>query len=104
MNEYNIKIVNDGKIDFMPESIEKEIIQNVITICTTLKGSVPMDRALGVNPALIDEPVSVMKARISSEITEAIRKYEPRARVSEISFEGDINGKITPRVKVRMLI
>ena len=104
MTEYDIDIVNDNAIDFMPESETREVLQNVITICTTLKGSVPMDRDLGLSPKVIDEPVNVAKARISSEIIEAIRKYEPRARVTEVSFTGSMDGKITPRVKVRILI
>ena len=103
-NEYDIAVLNDNHIDFMPDDTVSEVLQNVITICTTVKGTVPLDRELGVNPVIIDEPVNVAKAKISSEIIEAVRKYEPRARVTEVSFEGSEGEKITPHVKVRILI
>ena len=102
MREYDIDIVNDSNIDFNPEDTVHEVLQNVITICTTLKGSVPMDREFGISPALLDEPVNVVQARISSEIIEAVRKYEPRARVTEVSFRGSMNERIRPHVKVRI--
>ena len=102
--EYDVVLVDAGNIDFMPSSVEREVLQNVKTICTTLKGTVPMDRELGINPVMIDEPVNIAKARITSELIEAIRKYEPRARVSEVGFDGDMNGKIIPHVKVRIVV
>lgn len=102
--EYDITVVNDNRINFMPENIIQEVLQNVLTICTTVKGSVPLDRDLGVSAVMIDEPVNVVRARISSEIIEAVRKYEPRARISEVNFSGDMNGKIIPHVKVRIVI
>ena len=104
MNEYDIKIVNVNKIEFMPENVHKEILQNVITICTTLKGSVPMDRDFGISTKLIDEPVNVAKVRITSEIIQAVRKYEPRVRVTQVSFEGSNAETLTPHVKVRIVI
>lgn len=103
--EYDIQIANSDKIDFMPLSEQAEILQNVITICTTVKGSVPMDRELGINPVIIDEPVNIAKAKISSEIIEAVRKFEPRARVSSVDFEKlNEDGKLVPHIKVRILL
>lgn len=104
MKEYDIEIITQQEINFMPESTEREILQNVITICTTVKGSVPMDRDFGISPKLIDEPVNVARARISSEIIQAVRKYEPRARVTRVRFKGSNNENLTPHVKVRILI
>ena len=63
-----------------------------------------MDREFGITSTLIDEPVNIAKAKISSEIIEAVRKYEPRARVTEVSFEGSEGEHLTPHVKVRILI
>ena len=44
------------------------------------------------------------EARLLSEIVETIRKYEPLARVTNVKFEGDNDGKIKPFVSVRILL
>lgn len=102
MTEYDLMIVNDNAINFMPENEHKEILQNVITICTTLKGSVPMDREIGVSPKIIDEPVNIARAKISSEIIDAVRKFEPRAKVTRLNFEEDENGEMKVRIRIRI--
>lgn len=95
-------IIDPGQVDFQPGSLEEEIIQNVRTICTTLKGSVPMDRELGVNADLVDQSIVSARARLSAELIRAVRKFEPRCKVVSVSFDDvdAINGKIIPRMKI----
>lgn len=90
-------------IDFNPGGIIYEVMQNVRTILTTVKGSVPLDREFGVNAAVVDEPVTIARARLSREIIQSVRKYEPRARVMKVEYEeSDAEGTLRPRVKVRI--
>lgn len=90
-----------GSIDWQPDTELEEIIQNVRTIITTLKGSVPLDRGFGVNVALTDAPMTVVKGRLTIDIIEAVEKYEPRAEVKEVTFSGDgAEGIVYPVVKV----
>ena len=41
---YEIKPVTDNRISLAPESEVAEILQNVQTIISTVRGSVPLDR------------------------------------------------------------
>lgn len=92
-----------NNIDFAPENELLEILQNVRTILSTVKFSVPLDRDLGIDASLLDKPILEAKAKISSEIILAIKKYEPRVKVEEITFSGDMDGKLQPKVQVSII-
>lgn len=90
-------------VDFAPSTEEKEILQNVQTILSTVKGSVPMDRAFGIDGIIVDEPVPAAQARMTSEIVAAVRTFEPRAKVVSVSYEGaEGDGEVRPRVRLRI--
>ena len=102
MTEYEL-LLTPMNVNFAPENEVVEILQNVITICMTQKYSVPMDRELGVEGEFLDEAVSKLRAKFKGEIVRAVKKFEPRARVTAIDFTTDLNGKVIPRIKVRIL-
>ncbi len=90
-----------GPVDFSPDTEIKEILQNVRTILTTTKYSVPLDRGFGIDGQLVDMPMDYVQARLTAEIIDALRQYEPRVRVSKVTFEGDgEDGKLIPKVKL----
>lgn len=76
-------------VDFAPASKYEEILQNVRTIITTMKMTVPMDREFGINGDLIDLPIAAAQARLTGEIVAAVAKYEPRAQVISVAYEGN---------------
>ena len=89
----------DG-VEFAPETLA-EILQNVKTILTTPKGSVPLDRDFGLDTTLLDAPIPVAQARYTGEIVEAVEKDEPRVKVEQVSFDGDgEDGKLNVKVRV----
>mgnify|MGYP001779583270 FL=1 len=92
-----------NNIDFAPENELLEVLQNVRTILSTAKFSVPLDRDFGIDASLLDKPILEAKAKISSEIILAIKKYEPRVKVEEITFFGDMDGKLQPKVQVSII-
>ena len=99
MTYYDVLATVD-EVNFNPDKLS-EILQNVKTILTTAKGSVPLDRDFGIDTSLIDLPVPVAKAKLTANIIDAIEKYEPRVTVSSVSFKGDgEDGIIVPTVKV----
>lgn len=78
-----------------------EIVQNVRTILSTPKFSVPLDREFGLDATLLDKPLPVAKAQITAAIIAAINKYEPRVKVSKVFFESAaIEGVLQPKVQV----
>lgn len=96
------EIVADArKINLYPKTELEEIIQNIHTLLTTPIGSVPLYRAFGIDTTLVDSPLMVAKARLSSEIFRLIERYEPRVTVTEIAFDMKEN-MLIPKVKVRL--
>lgn len=98
----NYLIDKNMKVNFSPKNEVEEILQNIRTILSTIKGSVPLDREFGIDASYLDAPTPVAKAMLSSEILQAVRKYEPRAEITKIEFEGDLNGVLKPRIEVRI--
>lgn len=90
-------------INFMPLTLEEEILQNVNMILSTPKGSVPLDRRFGINTTLQDTPIPLAQARMTGEIIEAVERYEPRVKVLKVTFSGDgASGELIPRVRLRI--
>lgn len=99
MNELNILIGAENEIDFAPASLEREIMQNIRTIFSTSKYSVPLDREFGLNAVMLDEPQNLARALLMNEIAESIEKYEPRVKVTSIEFTGDNTGLTKPLIR-----
>lgn len=91
-----------GPIDFAPADTYTEILQNVRTILATEKFSVPLDRDFGIDASIVDKPLPVAKAKMASEIVTALKRYEPRATVTNISWSGTDDGILKPKVQVRI--
>ena len=87
-------------IDIAPSNIRDEIFQNIRTILTTMKGSVPLDREFGIDAVLLDSPSPVARARLSSEIVSLLKRYEPRIEVTKVAFTENSEGRLTPKVTV----
>lgn len=96
-------LATQKEINFAPANLVEEVAQNVRTICTTSKYSVPMDRLFGVNAVIVDRPTPKAIAEMQAELVQAIRKFEPRCRVKKITFDGDTDGKLTARVRIDIL-
>ena len=97
---YEVTAKDPDTIDFAPKNEVEEVLQNVRTILSTAKGTVPLDRQFGLDGAIIDLPVTLAKAKLTNEIFQALNRYEPRVKVEKISFSGDISGQLTPKVEV----
>lgn len=87
-------------IDFAPASEVAEILQNLRTIITTTKYSVPLDRDFGFDAEMLDKPMTTAQAQLQSEIIMAIKAYEPRVTVTGITITGTDNGVLIPKVQV----
>ena len=102
--------LNSGiaSIAFAPGSLEAEVVQNVRTILATRRGSVPLDRTFGVSWEMLDKPLPVAKAELLAEVIESIQRWEPRAKVLAVEFDGEsgdatgllLEGQLRPRVKI----
>lgn len=99
---YDITANNQQTINFAPTSKAAEILQNIRTIISTPKFSVPLDRNFGIDYSVLDSPTQVAQAKLAEEIINAIANHEPRAEVTGITFATDVDGIITPKVQVKL--
>lgn len=106
MNEYIVDMTKKTGIVFRPSSLAEEIEQNIRTILTTPLGSAPFARSIGFDFELIDEPVTIQKARMSGAIMMAVADQEPRAEITEILLhmneQDKKNGRLQPIIKFRI--
>lgn len=86
------KVTTNTGVDFAPDTEAAEILQNVRTIISTRKGSVPLDREFGISWAMVDKPLPVARSQMQAQVIEAIEKYEPRAKVQSVEFNNDVEG------------
>lgn len=90
-------------IDFTPATEYEEILQNVRTILTTLKKTVPLDREFGIDGELLDLPIAAAQAKLTGEIVAAVARYEPRAKVVSVAYEGtEMDGNLQPKVRIKI--
>lgn len=94
--------LTDTTINFDPQTEAEEIAQNVRTILRTVHGSCPMYRDFGVSGDMVDAPMGVAAAFYRQTVVEAVRKYEPRAEVTAVSFAGSdpVSGVLMPTVTI----
>lgn len=78
-----------------------EIVQNVEIIISTPKGSVPLDRNFGLDYSVVDQPIPIAKALLAAQVVETLLTYEPRVRITEVTFdpEFELNGVLRPVVQ-----
>ena len=100
--QYEITAKDPTTVDMSPKTEALEILQNVRTILGTVKFSVPLDREFGISGDAVDKPMLQAEAVLSSEIFAQIKRYEPRVSITEITFTGDIKGRLTPKVTVKI--
>jgi phage baseplate assembly protein W len=97
------------KIESLPANVTygltgvPEVMQNVRTILTTRRGTVPLDRDFGISFDFLDSPINTTRAKAEQEIFLQLKKYEHRAILKQILWETDvISGQISPSVKVEV--
>lgn len=103
MTEFDVTAA-PALVNFAPATVTEEILQNVRTIISTQKGTVPFDRDFGLDWGFVDKPVNVAQALVSAEVAKQIRRYEPRARILAIGLVNDVtgalDGKVIPKVTI----
>lgn len=102
MAEFNLDMNAPLTINFNATG-NAEILQNVAMVLASVVFSCPMDREFAWDGSLFDRPIQVVKALFSSRITAAVAKYEPRAQIVSVSYQGSgTDGLIKPVVQVRI--
>ena len=67
-------------------NVPEDVLERLKILFTTPKGSVPLDRAFGIDQSFLDSPMNLARVRILDACVQAIRRYEPEYAVSDIHF------------------
>lgn len=86
-------------INWNPNYYE-EVLQNVNTLLSTVKGSIPLGRKIGIDSDFIDKPVNLIKGQLQVEIIKVLKMYEPRAIFKALTVSFDDNGNLFLEVKI----
>lgn len=86
INTDNIKL----KFDYSSPMIE-DIKRCLSTLYSTREGSQPLDRNFGLNCSFVGKPIPVARNEFALEVVEKTEMYEPRAKVSDITYEYNEN-------------
>lgn len=79
-------------------ALREELLENAATILSTLRGTNPQDRGMGlVSSDIIGQPVYAAKGAFTVQAIEQIDTYEPRLSVVKVDFECR-ESKIIPKV------
>lgn len=81
----------------------EEIYRNLQVIYTTPAGTVPFDREFGIDIDVLDYPIGMTKGKLTIEIIEKTRRYEPRATVKEVIFiSSKKDERLIPKVVIEI--
>ena len=79
-------------------ALREELLENAATILSTLRGTNPQDRGMGlVSSDIIGRPAYAARGAFTVQAIEQIDTYEPRLSVVEVNFEYG-ESKIIPKV------
>lgn len=81
-----------------------ENVRKCLTVLLgTREGEQALDRNFGLNWDFLDMTTAAAKARLTAEIIEKIKKYEPRAKIKSVKFKADVNGLLSPVLEVSVV-
>lgn len=99
-------IVIDGVQIVMNSAVElalrEEIMEKVSFLLSVLKGTIPMNREIGIDPDVISAPAFQAQNLYTISAIEVIEEFEDRVTVEEIQFETNgSSGNIIPKVVLK---
>ena len=80
-------------------NLRKEILEKVSFLLSCIKGTIPMNREIGLDPNIIDAPLYLAQNLYTISVIELIEEFETRVIVEEIAFvESGVAGNMFPKV------
>lgn len=88
------------EIKLEPEDEAVEIAQNIAALMETPKGSVPLERDMGMAMDYLDLPPRIAIRQLEAEVNEALDNWEPRAEFRSVWSEETDDGSMSQVVEV----
>ena len=88
-----IYVSSNEEINYAPKNYVEEVVTNVGMLLRVCKEEQPLNRDFSFDSDLIDKNINVVENRITSQLLEMFRKYEPRAilKTTEIKMIDKLN-------------
>ena len=83
--------------------LQEEVLRCLKNLYETPVGTVALDRKFGLDWGFLDLPIEQAKGRLTIEMIEKTRIYEPRVEVVKVSFSQDSSGKLKTKVVLRFV-
>ena len=101
---YTVSATDLKSIQFNEKNELNAVLQNIAVILSTPMGTVPLYRDFGLDWSFLDKPTPVAKVLMVAPVREAVERWEPRARVLNVSFQTDPSqpGTLIPTVEVEI--
>ena len=64
----------------------EEVDEQVKTLLSTVAGTIPLDRGLGIDDSFIDKPTEAAQSLYVAEVVEKIPRYIPTLSVDSVNF------------------
>lgn len=90
-----VQIVMNSEVEL---SLRQEIMEKVSFILSVLKGTIPMNREVGIDPDVISAPAYQAQNLYTISAIEVVEEFEDRVSVDEVRFEANGNGNLIPKV------
>lgn len=77
-----------GKVNMKnADSVGGDALRCLHTLYGTREGTQPLDRNFGLDATIVGRPIEVVKNLYALDVIEKTKKYEPRVKVREVTFE-----------------
>ena len=80
---------NMPDLELFPDDEVKDIVQNILCILKTTRGSCPGLREYGMDPEILHKPTPIAKAAFAVSIRNQMELFEERATLSKLEFADD---------------
>lgn len=88
----------DANALYIGEEPLAEVDEQVETLLSTVAGTIPLDRSLGIDDSFIDKPTEAARSLYVAEVAEKIPQYIPTLSVDSVKFTDVTDGRVTAKV------
>lgn len=81
-----------------------EVLRNLRILYNTRAGEQALDRDFGLDASIMDHPSAAARSLYTAEFVRKTERYEPRAQVQRVEWQGDAaQGSMKAKVVVRLV-
>lgn len=84
---YQLKSSDSVPLTFEHDTLAAEVVQNMAIVLNTPLGSIPGYREFGIDMSYLHAPKQIAQTMFVVAANEALEKFEPRAKLSEVNFD-----------------